>query len=161
MSGLIQRLKSIGVHRASQWMSRHRRSITTLAIAGLTGFAVTAFGIAPLAPDAAMLPQRWLSETVQPFGVTEQLDALAQHELVIWRSEVTRGSETADSLLRRLGVLDPQALHFLRTDLHARQLTQGRGKLMRAKVDAQGQLLELVARYPAEQGEQLKTTSLA
>lgn len=131
--------------------------MTAGLVIGLTGFAVTAFGIAPLAPDAAELPQRWVTETVQPHGVQAQIDALAAQDMVLWRSEVTRGNDSADALLRRLGVVDPEATRFVRTDLHARKLLQGRGKLLRSRSDAQGRLLELVARYPAENSEQAKT----
>ncbi len=126
-------------------------------IIGLAGFGITAFGIAPMAPDAADLPQRWLTETVPHDAAPSQLEALAQHELQLWRSEVTRGSDSAEALLRRLGVADPDAARFLRSDHHARKLLQGRGKLLRARVDARGGLIDLVARYPAEGSEQAKT----
>mgnify|MGYP000222787537 CR=1 FL=1 len=43
----------------------------------MAGFTVTAFGLAPLMPDAAQLPVRTLSQVVQPDGLTPQSDALA------------------------------------------------------------------------------------
>ncbi len=131
--------------------------LTAAIVTGLAGFAVTAFGIAPMAPDAAQLPQRWITESVTPDAMAPQLEALAQHDLKLWRSEVTRGSDTAEGLLRRLGVVDAEAARFVRTDSHARRLLQGRGKLLRATVDGDGRLVDLVARYPAEGAELVRT----
>ncbi|WP_233151631.1 M23 family metallopeptidase [Pelomonas sp. KK5] len=125
----------------------------------LSGFAVTAFGIAPLAPDAGDLPQRLVTETVQPQGNFDaQLAELAAHELVLRRSEQTRATDTADALLRRLGALDPAASQFLRSDTTARRLLQGRaGKMVELAADASGTVQSIVARYPAENAEQQAT----
>ena len=74
------------------------------------------------------------------------------------RSETTRAGDSPDSLLRRLGARDPAAAVFLRVDPLARALWQGRaGKLVQARVDQSGILIELVARYPAEKPAQLGT----
>ena len=52
------------------------------------------------------------------------------------------------ALLRRLGVDDPDAAAFMRTDPIARKLLEGRaGKMVQARADARGALDELVARY--------------
>ena len=116
----------------------------------LAGFAAAAFGVDPLLPDAAPVPQRLVIDRVEPQGVRSQLDALAEHDLELWRSELTRGSDTAASLLRRLGVADGQAAEFLRRDSLARQLFDGQGgKMVQARATADGALVELVARYAA------------
>ena len=129
---------------------RHPRRVAG-AVLGLLGtFAVAAFGIAPLAPDAALLPQRLVSETLQVPGLDRQLGELAEYPLELSRSELTRSSDTADSLLRRLGVNDPAAAAFLRTDPDARRLIEGRaGKMLQVRSAADGSLIELVARFPA------------
>jgi len=125
---------------------------------GLGGFTVAAFGLAPLMPDAAALPQRSLSESVQPDGLDAQLDALASQSLALHRSTISRGTDNADTLLLRLGVADAAASTFIRNDLLARRLIQGRGgKLVQATADANGHLQQLVARYPAENAEQRQT----
>ncbi|GCL65714.1 hypothetical protein AQPW35_47950 [Rubrivivax pictus] len=124
----------------------------------LGGFAVTAFGIAPLAPDAATLPKRVVVEQLEVAGLTEQLDALAQHPLQLDRHDVTRAGDTADSLLRRLGVLDPLAASHLRRDRDARRIIDGQGnKMVQARTDADGSLIELVARFPALDSQRAKT----
>uniref|UniRef100_UPI002680078D peptidoglycan DD-metalloendopeptidase family protein n=1 Tax=Pseudaquabacterium pictum TaxID=2315236 RepID=UPI002680078D len=137
---------------------RHPKRITAAVLLSLGGFAVTAFGIAPLAPDAATLPKRVVVEQLEVAGLTEQLDALAQHPLQLDRHDVTRAGDTADSLLRRLGVLDPLAASHLRRDRDARRIIDGQGnKMVQARTDADGSLIELVARFPALDSQRAKT----
>ena len=124
----------------------------------LAGSALTAIAVAPLAPDAALLPQRMVSETVVPEGLDSQLAALAAQDLTLIRSDVTRGTDTAHSLLSRLGVSDPAAAAFIRSDATARLLLAGRGgKMVQAQADADGALKELVARFPSDRPELAKT----
>ncbi len=124
----------------------------------LAGFAATAFGIAPLVNDPADLPQRTVSETVLPSGLDAQLELLAEHELSLYRSDLTRRSDTADSLLRRLNADDAEVALFLRRDPVARKLLDGRpGKMVQVRTGDQGRVEELIARYPAEAGQQIST----
>lgn len=128
--------------------------MTTTVVVALAGFGVTAFGIAPMAPDAADLPRRMVTEVVTPEQVEPQLEVLADHALQLYRSDVTRNADTVDSLLRRLGIADVAAAGFLRNDATARRLLEGRaGKMVQARTDSSGRLDELVARYPAERAE--------
>ena len=143
---------------SGKFVSRHSRSLTTVVVVSLVGFAATAFGLAPLAPDASDLPKRLVMQTVSPTGIESQLDALAEHELALFRNGLTRSSDTADSLLRRLNVSDPTAAAFLRADPVARKLFSGRaGKMVQVSTGTSGKLEELVARYPAEASEQFGT----
>ncbi len=124
----------------------------------LGGFAVTAFGIAPLAPDAAQLPQRLITESVPLSGLERQLDELSQHTLTLSRSDLTRASDSADSLLRRLGVVDAAAAAFIRRDRDARRLIEGRaGKMVQVVMQQDGSLQSLVARFPALDSAQQQT----
>lgn len=149
---------SEAVSRAKQFASSHKRGIVAAAVVLMTGFAVTAFGIAPLAPDAAQLPQRLVTELVTPEGVQGQVEALADHTLALRRNDITRGTDTPETLLARLGVADVSATMFLRSDPTARRLLAGRGgKMVQALADERGHLVELVARFPAERSEQAKT----
>ncbi len=144
-------------HIAS-FASRYPRTLTATAFLGLAGFAATAFGIAPQVPDAANLPQRTVVESVAPLDLQAQLDALAEHDLDLYRSDVTRVSDTADSLLARLNVADPRAAAFLRADAVARKLLEGRaGKRVQVRVDSRGALEALVARYAAPGNDKLPT----
>lgn len=140
-----------------RFVTRHHRGVVTGVTVALVGFAATAFGIAPLAPDANDLPRRVISEAIEPLPLEAQLEALAAHSLELSRSQITRTGDTADSLLQRLGVSDAEAAAFLRRDAVARRIVEGRpGKLVSAVARDDGSLVELVARYPAE-GERAAT----
>jgi len=144
--------------RGGRFAARHPRSLTAAVVITLAGFAATAFGIAPMVPDPADLPQRLVSETVSPSGLDAQLELLAEHELSLYRSDLTRRSDTADSLLRRLNADDAELALFLRSDATARKLLDGRpGKMVQVRTDAQGRVEELIARYPAEAKQQFST----
>ncbi len=137
------------IERTDQLLRRHPRRLTAAVMVALMGSAVTAFGVAPRAPDAADLPRRVVTESIVPTALDTQLEALQTHALDLYRSDLTRSGDTADTLLRRLGVDDPQAAAFLRTDPVARRLLDGRaGKMVRAQA-TQGRLMSLVGRSPA------------
>jgi murein DD-endopeptidase MepM/ murein hydrolase activator NlpD len=124
----------------------------------LAGCAAAAFAIAPLAPDAAALPQRLISEAVQPDAIEPQLEGLAAHAIELDRSDLTRSGDTAATLLERLGVVDATALTFLRGDAGAKRLFEGRGgRMVQVRTDDDGRLISLVARGPARQAEQQST----
>lgn len=146
------------LQRAADFGSRHHKGIVASVVVVLGGFAVTAFGIAPLAPDAALLPQRLITEAVTPDDLRVQADALAELDLPLLRNDITRSTDTPASLLARLGVSDASAAAFLRSDPAARRLFAGRGgKMVQAQASQDGALVQLVARYPAERAEQAKT----
>ncbi len=144
--------------RLAQSAHDHRRAVTLSTLGLLAGFAVTAVAIAPLAPDASSLPRRVVTEIVEPLDLASQLEALGTHDLLLRRSDTTRGSDTVDSLLARLGVADVQAAHYLRTDPIGRMLMSGRsGKLVQAELREDGSLVSLLARYPAEASDESRT----
>jgi murein DD-endopeptidase MepM/ murein hydrolase activator NlpD len=142
-----------------RFVTAHPRKLSAAVMLVLAGFGATAFGIAPMAPDAADIPKRLVTESVTPDGIQSQLDALAEHALQLYRSDLTRTSDTADTLLARLNVSDAVAAQFLRTDPTARRLLEGRGgKIVRVETDASGALTELIARYSPANPD-LATTS--
>jgi murein DD-endopeptidase MepM/ murein hydrolase activator NlpD len=120
----------------------------------LLGTGVTAFGIAPLAPDAADLPVRQVIESLAVEPVMPSPDLLSSSaDLTLFRSDVLRREDTAQRLLQRLGVRDSAAEVFLRSDPTARLLFTGRaGKLVSVEATEQGQLLSLSARWMPEEG---------
>lgn len=148
----IDRAATALLTRSAAFASAHSRSLGLSLAVLLAGFAATAWGIAAKGPDASDLPRRLVTESVTPEDVQSQLEALAEHELQLYRSDLTRSSDTADTLLARLGITDAEAAEFLRRDVVGRKLLEGRsGKMVRAVAGETGQLVELVARYaPAD-----------
>ncbi len=144
--------------RLERFAREHRLGLATGAIALLTGFAVTAVAVAPLVNGAEPPLQRLVTEDVLPQGMDAQLEALAAQDITLTRSDITRGTDTPESLLARLGVRDAFAAQMLRSDRQARALLAGRGgKMVQARTAADGTLQELVARYPAEGADRART----
>ncbi|WP_374592710.1 peptidoglycan DD-metalloendopeptidase family protein [Aquabacterium sp.] len=137
--------------RLERLLKQHPRRVTAAVVALLAGTAVTAFGVAPLAADTAVPPQQVINETLQaPAALPGELEALEWQDLRLFRNDLTRATDTADTLLRRLGVDDAQAADFLRSDPVARKLLDGRaGKMVQVTTD-NGKLTQLVARYAAD-----------
>jgi len=138
---------------------RHPRRISAAVLAVLAGSAMTAFGVAPLSalPESATPLVTQVTEAIEPAALPAQLQGLDLQSMRLYRSDVTRSADTADSLLKRLGVDDAQAAQFIRNDPLAATLLQGRlGKSVKAVVD-QGRLLELVVRGPADTSADIDT----
>lgn len=138
---------------------RHPRRISAAVLAVLAGSAMTAFGVAPLSalPETATPLVTQVTEAIEPASLPAQLQGLDLQSMRLYRSDVTRSADTADSLLKRLGVDDAQAAQFIRNDPLAATLLQGRlGKSVKAVVD-QGRLLELVVRGPADTSADIDT----
>ena len=106
-------------------LRHHPKRVTASLAVLLLGTGVTAFGVAPLAPDAADLPVRQLIETVEALPTQVQTDSLADFRFSLFRTETTRSSDTADALLKRLNISDPAAASFLRNDASARLILAG------------------------------------
>jgi murein DD-endopeptidase MepM/ murein hydrolase activator NlpD len=149
---------SYGVAHAASLASRYPKTVATSVSLALAGFAAAAFGVAPLVPEPAAIPRHTITQTVTTDDVQAQLDALAGQDFDLFRSDITRASDTADSLLARLGVTDAAAAAFLRADPTAKKLLEGRaGKRVEVRVDSAGKLLDLVARYAAPGNEKIPT----
>jgi murein DD-endopeptidase MepM/ murein hydrolase activator NlpD len=144
--------------QARRALKRFPRSVSAVLVMMLAGFGVTAFGVAPLVIDAGSKPQVLLTEAITVEDLGAQIQALTEHDLSLSRNDFTRRSDTAESLLRRMGVDDPAAVAFIRTNSVARELLSGSGgKMVQAKASASGVMEELVARYPARRAEQAET----
>lgn len=140
-------LPTLAQHPA-QCLQRHPKRVMAAIAALLLGTGVTAFGVAPLAPDAAELPVQTVSEPITLAPLGEPLTQALDEAMVLYRTDTTRGSDTPSSLLARLGVRDPVALKALSQHEQAKALFTGRpGKLIQAQTRSDGRLLRLTARW--------------
>jgi murein DD-endopeptidase MepM/ murein hydrolase activator NlpD len=144
--------------RVEAWARVHRGELAALAMVGLAGFGITALAVVPLAalstlaPDAADLPRVTISQALATPALSPQLQALADHDMELSRSTVSRSADSVEVLLTRLGVSDAEAASFLRRDGTAARVLGGRaGRMLRARTDGAGRLIELSARYPVEE----------
>ncbi len=132
-------------------LHRHPKRVAGSIAILLLGTAVTAFGVAPLAPDAANLPVRQVLEAVEALPMQAQLDALADHRFKLFRAESTRSNDTFDTLLKRLNINDPAAAAFLRTDANARLVLAGHaGKTVTVEASDTQELTKLSMRWPSD-----------
>jgi murein DD-endopeptidase MepM/ murein hydrolase activator NlpD len=139
------------IDAASQSMARHPKRIMGGIGAILLGTGVTAFGIAPLAPDASDLPVSLVTEMLDVGGPQQSsLQLLPEVAgFALYRSDTVRRDDTAQSLLQRLGVPDSAAQAYLRSDSAARQLFDGRSgvKWVSVETNERHELQKLTARW--------------
>ncbi len=108
--------------------------------------AVCAFGaagVAPLAPDAADLPVKSVSEEIALPNLSTQIAALEQQQTGAHyvREEKIRGGDTLAALLTRLGIDDAAAEHFIKKDKLAKGVMQLKnGNRVQAQTDDDGNL---------------------
>jgi len=144
---LIDRLILIGNSLRSV-LARHPKRITFSLAAILMSGGGAAFAVASLAPDASQIPVREVLESVQPLPLQAQTEALDVHSFKLFRNDSTRANDTAESLLRRLGLVDPAAAAFIRSNSAARQALLGRtGRIVSAEASDRQELLSLTTRW--------------
>ena len=157
---------ALALHTLQAYPKRVTALIATLALGGAGG----AFAVASLAPDVADLPVREVTETVQPllsmmatvpFIEASNASNAANFSslpdlgpLTLYRSDVSRTNDTADTLLKRMGISDTSAAAFLRADPLVRKTLWSRtGRSLSAETAADHSLLKLVARWmPTDDG---------
>ncbi len=131
-----------------QLLARYPKHITTVVAAVLLGGGGGAFAVANLGPDAAKLPVSTLVETIQTPNLEIQVAALEQLSLKLYRNDITRGSDTAESLLRRLGLVDSAAANYIRKTPEVRQALLNRsGRNVSVEANEQQQMLRLTTRW--------------
>lgn len=135
--------------RLAQTFQRHPKRITA-AIAGLLLTAGGgAFAVASLGTDVDNVPVHTVIAPVSSLVDGSTLAELTGNtNFSLFRSEYTRYTDTAESLLQRLGVADAQAEAFLRNTPQVRQHILGRsGRLVSAEVDNDHRLQQLTVRW--------------
>ncbi len=143
-------------------VARHPKYVTTGLAALMLGGAGATFAVASLGPDASQLPVTTVFETVQPLAIAPQIDSLQSQALNLFRSDTTRSTDTAEALLKRLGVFDGAASAFLRSDSTVQQNLLGRaGRNVTVEASQDNTLQKLTARWsPNDDGKFKRLTIL-
>ena len=144
-----------GIHWSRQFLSLYPKHVVAALATVLLGAGGATYALAALAPDPADLTVQEVLEAV-PLPALDGTLAPRPPELTLFRSDSTRSTDTADSLLRRLGVDDPAAANFLRTDPIARLLIGRSGRNINAETTEQNTLRRLSARWSPEDDGQFK-----
>jgi murein DD-endopeptidase MepM/ murein hydrolase activator NlpD len=104
--------------------------------------------VASLGPDASDLPVHQILEATAPVSFADQSESLENFSFTLFRTDVTRSSDTADALLKRLGISDPAATAFVRGSVEARNALFSRaGRTVTAEATQENQLKKLSARW--------------
>jgi murein DD-endopeptidase MepM/ murein hydrolase activator NlpD len=107
-----------------------------------------AFAVASIADDSSSVPVQQVFEAVKPLSFAGQSEALEAHEFTLFRTEITRSSDTAEALLKRLGISDPAAAAFIRNNAQARAALLSRaGRTITAEAARDNSLQRLIARW--------------
>lgn len=137
-------------HTAARALAQHHQRVSAVVAALLLVGGGGAYAVASLAPDPADLPVRQILESVQPLTLPP-LHAAIPENLVLYRTDSTRSSDTADTLLKRLGVDDVEAAAFLRSDRTVQQILLGRsGRQVTAQALGDQRLSQLTARWSSD-----------
>jgi murein DD-endopeptidase MepM/ murein hydrolase activator NlpD len=131
-------------------VTRSPKLITAIVVA-LGGFGAVAFAVAPLSANGPAPSQRVVSQLVDNPGLSAQLSQLSSQELRLRRTAITRDGDTLASVLRRMGVLDLAAEKSLARDAAVDQALDGSaGAVVQVSTSGDGQLIELLVRFPLE-----------
>jgi len=139
---LATRLKPVAA-----FLARHPRAIASSVGGGLLAVAGGAFALASLGPDAADMPTRTQIEPVTVASLASQAEALDLSELKLLRSDTTVAADTPESLLRRLGMVDPEASVYMRKHPLVRDALSRSGRSVSAEATAQQRLVQLTVRW--------------
>ncbi|WPB56335.1 M23 family metallopeptidase [Xylophilus sp. GOD-11R] len=145
------------LQRAAQGIQQHPRRIGAALGAFLLCGGGGAFAVANYAPDPSDLPVRQILQSVQPLAFKGDLADVEKAPMRLYRSEITRSSDSAETLLRRLGIADAAAVAYLRSDPQARQALFGRnGRLVSAEASEENTLLRLTVRWGNDDAQEIQ-----
>ena len=142
----------------SQSIQKHPKRLTAALVAVLMTGGGGAFAVASLGPDPVDLPVRLIEQTVPSLASDTSLAELTERPgFSLYRSDQVRSTDTAESLLQRMGIADPTAAAFLRRDANALQNLLGRaGRVVSAETTDDHRLLRITARWAHDDSGQFK-----
>ena len=144
----LQAMVKLHAFELKAFVTRHPKHVTAVLAAVLLGGGGGAFAVANLGPDAANLPVSTLVENLETPNLQAQVVALEERTLKLYRNELTRGNDTAESLLRRLGLVDSAAAAYIRQTPEVRQALLNRsGRNVSVEANELQQLLTLTTRW--------------
>ena len=147
----MQTLFSLWATRLQNSIQQHPRRVLAGVAVSLSLIGGGAFAVASLDANSTQAP---LQQVLESVSILSLPSLSADKSLQLFRSDVTRSSDTADSLLSRLGLDDAEAAAYLRNSRSARQQIMGRaGRVVNVEGDAEHRLTRLIARWTNDDGE--------
>lgn len=140
-------LLTLALQSCTRWLKRHPKTISVSLASVLLAGGGGAFAIANLGPDISDQPVVTVSVPVESPYLQAQAQSLDLVTVRLTRTDSTRASDTPESLLRRLGLVDPDAATFLRKNPLAKQALKQGGRSVVAEADGQERLSQLHIRW--------------
>ena len=159
INGILAAEELLASH-AARFFRAYPRQITAAIATVLLCGGGGAFAVANL-PNSNDLPVRQVLEIVTPSPIAEQTEALEAHNFTLFRSDLTRSSDTAEALLRRLGIEDAKAAEFVRKNADARAAILGQpGRTITAEARQDNRFERLSARWIPDGKDGFKRVSI-
>ncbi|GAB2461680.1 MAG: peptidoglycan DD-metalloendopeptidase family protein [Comamonas sp.] len=153
-NGLVSSGQAFLSRLAASAQRHPRRVAAVLSLLLMTGGG-GAFAVAQLQPTAADMPVHSVEYSVPSLASDISIaDLVDGPGFTLYRSEQVRSGDSPETLLRRLGVADPAAAAFLRSNAKARNAIVGRtGRLVTAEATNDHQLASLTVRWAADDSD--------
>jgi len=129
------------------WLSRHPKTISATVASVLLAGGGGAFAVANLGPDIADQPVVNITVPVEIAQLEAQAESLDLVNIQLTRTDSTRSADTPESLLRRLGIVDPETAAFLRKNPLTKQALQQAGRAVSAEANNEQRLSSLTVRW--------------
>lgn len=144
----LRSLLSSGIYQLTQSTQKYPRRITAAVAIALFSAGGGAFAVASLGPDASDIPVQTLVYPMQDLPATTASTLIEQPGVTLYRSDKSRSTDSAESLLQRLGIADPAAAAFFRKNADIQQNLLGRsGRSITAEATQDHLLTKLTARW--------------
>lgn len=137
----------LALQSCTQSLTRHPKVIGAALASVLLAGGGGAFAIANLGPDISEQPVVTITVPLEIAKLEDQAQTLDLMELNLTRTDSTRSSDTPESLLRRLGLIDADAAKFLRKNPLAKQALSQPGRSVVAEADGHQRLSQLHVRW--------------
>jgi murein DD-endopeptidase MepM/ murein hydrolase activator NlpD len=100
------------------------------------------------------IPIKELVESVTNLTIDNQINSLSKDKLRLYRTATSRASDTAESMLSRLGISDKSAADFMRGNPLVRDGLLGKNnRQLNAEVDDDNHLLKLTVRWATDSNQ--------
>lgn len=136
------------VQQAVLGIRRHPKRLTAAIAALLLTMGGGAFAVASIESNSKNVVVREILENLDVPQAKQMYAALPVAPITLFRTTTTRSNDTAETLLKRLGVFDSAAAAFLRQskDIHQAILSRS-GRLVSVEANNSHQLVKLTARW--------------
>ena len=142
------------VQQAVQSIHRHPKRLAAAIATLLLTMGGGAFAIASIESNSNDVVVREILEDLVLPQAQQPLLALPVTPLTLFRTTTTRSNDTADTLLKRLGLFDSAAAAYLRSNKELHQILLSRpGRLVSVEANESHGLQKLTARWVPKDGD--------